>query len=404
MNLLHVTPYYAPAWAFGGVVQAVTGLAETQAASGHTVIVLTTDALDRSECIPIREEVRNGVRVVRSRNWSHRARADLNLSTPTRFGHAAHRLLHEGRVELIHFHELRTLENLLVASHARRLGIPMVVSPHGTLPYTSGRGSAKRLWDALFGRRLAQAITHVIALTETEASDARALWAGLGSRLLDEQLTIVPNGVRLAQSGAASDRSAFRQRWSLGEGNVILFLGRLAERKGLRLLISAFADLVDLDPDARLVIAGPDWGILPALKAQLRDRRLEHKVTFTGSLTQEAKQGALRAADVFVLPATGEGFSIAALEAMACGLPVVLGKGCNFPAVASQGAGFIVPPGIEPLAGALKALSADRDLRSRMGMRGRELVASGYSWPQVASQVERIYDVVTNRSGPSANV
>lgn len=404
MNLLHVTPYYAPAWAFGGVVQAVTGLAETQAAGGHTVIVLTTDALERSARSLIQEEVRNGVRVIRRRNWSRVARADLNLSTPTGFSDAAHRLLLEGRVELIHCHELRTTENLLVASHALRLGIPMVVSPHGTLPYTSGRGSAKRLWDNLLSRRLLRSIAHVIALTEAEAADTRALWARLGSRLEDERLTIIPNGVQLPPDEAAADRSAFREQWDLGEGTVILFLGRLTERKGLGLLVSAFAELIRFEPDARLVIAGPDWGSLPALKAQVRDRRLGHEVTFTGALTQDARLGALRAADVFVLPATGEGFSMAALEAMASGLPVVLGEGCNFPEVAAQRAGFILLPGIEPLAGALRSLSADKDLRSRMGMRGRELVASGYTWPQVATKIQRVYEAVKNRSGPSAYV
>lgn len=94
---------------------------------------------------------------------------------------------------------------------------------------------------------------------------------------------------------------------------------------------------------------------------------------------------------------------MAALEAMASGLPVVLGEGCNFPEVAAHGAGFIVPLEVEPLAGALRALSVDKVLRARMGLRGRELVASGYTWPQVATRVERVYDAVIHRSGPSAN-
>jgi glycosyltransferase involved in cell wall biosynthesis len=399
MNLLHVTPYYAPAWAFGGVVQAVAGLAETQAATGHQVTVLTTDALDRRRRIDARSEVLGDVSVVRIRNASAWLRGRFNLDAPLGLGAAAGRLIRERSIDLIHAHEQRTVENLLVAPAARRLGVPLLVSPHGTLPYSTGRGLAKRLWDAGLGRRWMRSISLVHALTEVEADEARRLWARLGIPLRPNQIAVVPNGVVAAPPGPASARRAFRDRWGLGDRQVVLYLGRLSERKGLELLLTAFGAAAQRIQEARLVIAGPDEGVLGRLRAQARAAGIEGRVLFTGLLTGEERLGAFRAADVFALAATGEGFAIAALEALASGLPVVLTEGCNFPEVAGAGAGFVVPPSAEALSAAIQHLLHDAPLRGLMAERGRDLIASRYAWPIVAGEMEGVYRTVLDRGG-----
>ncbi len=398
MNILHVVPYYAPAWAFGGVVQAVTGLAEAQAAAGHQVTVLTTDALDRSGRVLGDEELLSGVRVLRMRNGSAWLRGRLNLSTPFGFGAAARRLLHEGSIDLIHAHELRTVENLRIAPHACRLGVPLIVSPHGTLPYTTGKAKAKRLWDRTIGRRWMSSIDQVVALTPVEADEARRLWSRLGLRLRDDQVAIVPNGVGFVHAGSAEARRAARERWGLGDRPAAIFLGRLTERKGLQLLLSAFTLVVREIPEARLWIIGPDEGLLHQLRAQARGAGIQEQVLFTGLLTGNDRLQALQAADVFVLPATGEGFPLAALEALACGVPVVLTEGCNFPEAAAGGAGLVVASAAGPLAEALGRLLQDAPLRARMAERGRELVASSYTWPHVARLIDKVYASVLDRA------
>ncbi|MCC7208711.1 MAG: glycosyltransferase, partial [Anaerolineae bacterium] len=106
MHILHVTPYYAPAWAFGGVVSAVSGLAAAQAARGHRVTVLTTDALDVARRNPLHREVIDGVVVVRCRNVSHALRAKLNFSSPRRW-RSTFAVLQPP--DVIHMHEVRTV-------------------------------------------------------------------------------------------------------------------------------------------------------------------------------------------------------------------------------------------------------------------------------------------------------
>src|SRR5581483_11936668 len=127
MNILHVTPYYAPAWSYGGVVSAVTGLATAQAARGHLVRVLTTDALDSAARNPTSREVIDQVEVIRCPNLSNWLHARFNLSVPVGFRVAFWQLAAEA--DIVHCHELRIAENLLI-DHRK----PIVMSRHGTLP------------------------------------------------------------------------------------------------------------------------------------------------------------------------------------------------------------------------------------------------------------------------------
>lgn len=393
MNLLHITPYYAPAWAYGGVVRAVTDLTRAQVAAGHKVVVLTTDTLDRSRRIAVREETIDGVAVTRVRNQSNAIRGRLNLSTPVGLEATALQLIQERTIDLVHCHELRTVENLLISPITRSRGLPLVVSSHGTLPYHVGRRRSKQLWDRVFGRQLLPCFDRVITLTEVEADEARALWAGCGVPLRPDQVAEVPNAICTEEFAHMPSGDLFRRQWGLGSGPVVIFVGRLAERKGLQLLIPAFAEAAQDVPHARLLIVGPDEGVRSKLDIQIEECNLTGRVIFTGLLVGDDRLAALAASDIFALPAVGEGFSMAALEAMACGLPVLLTTGCHFPEVAPAGAGLVVPRETGPLGEALRGLLLDGHERALMGKRAHELVHSRYLWPQVVAQMEAVYEM-----------
>jgi glycosyltransferase involved in cell wall biosynthesis len=398
--VLHVTPYYAPAWAYGGVPRAVTHLARTQARRGHRVLVLTTDTLGPSRRAATHRECLDGVHVTRVSNASNALRGRFNLSTPIGLGAAARRLFHEEAIDLVHCHELRTVETLWAAILARRLGVPVVLSPHGTLPHATGRRVAKRLWDRLVGARLLSRIDQVVALTDAEAADVRALWARAGARLDPGQVAIAPNGVDPEEFAALPPRDAARSRWSLGAEPVALSLGRLAARKGVSLLLDAFAHVARRVPDARLLLAGPEDGMGGRVAAQIRQLGLAPHVLTPGLVSGHDRLAALAAADLFVLPAIGEGLPIAALEAMAAGLPVVLTPGCHLAEADRRGAGVVVPAAVDPLAGALAGLLTDPGRRATMGRRARELVHDRYTWSHVVTQLDAIYaSVISRRSG-----
>lgn len=378
MHILHVVPYYAPAWAYGGVVRAVTGLAEAQAASGQRVTVLTTDTLTSSTRIKTAHEEINGVQVLRVRNWLGGLRR-VNLSSPLGMRRALQTLQADplNRVDVIHCHELRTVENLIVTAAAR---VPLILSPHGTLPSETGRTSIKRAWDRLFGRALASRFAGVIALTQQEAQETRGLFAAFKCPL--PPICIIPNGVTADSFFVSSnDKTA-------GQLNV-LFMGRLHERKGLQVLIPAFAQANV--PGAHLLIVGPDEGMLTRAEQMVVAYRVTDRVTFTGFLSGEARRAAFASADLFVLPAIGEGLPMVALEALAAGLPVILTPGCNLPEVTARGAGLVVPREIDPLADAIRALLTDPEQRASMSTAARAWMHEAYSWPALAARMTGFY-------------
>lgn len=385
MHILHVTPYYAPAYEYGGVVRAVEGMARAQIAHGHRVSILTTDAHAphaKAQPLPPRA-IHDGAAVFRARNASHALRWRYNLSSPRGLRRMAKPLLAD--VDVVHLHEFRTVENLLLTPLFAQAGIPMVMSPHGTLIYETGRSALKQIWDRLFSRRVARRIGQVIALSAQEQADVQHLWQALN--MPDVPIRVIPNGVQVFRQPT---RNRFVEQHQLAGKRVVLFVGRLHARKGVDVLVRAFkqADV----PDSVLVLAGPDQGMLAQLKPLLDER-----IILTGYLNEQQRDQALSHARVFALPATGEGLPMAVLEALSAGLPVIISPGCNLPEVGDAEAGLIVEPQVEPLAQALRHLLMDEAQRQRMGQNARVLVAERFTWGAVAAQLDAVYAAVRSK-------
>jgi glycosyltransferase involved in cell wall biosynthesis len=291
----------------------------------------------------------------------------------------AHQLLPE--VDIIHCHEFRTTENLIVTPLAAKHRTPLVLSPHGTLNQTTGRSGLKMAWDRWLSPAVARRFDQVIGLTEDEVSEVRPLWTDFGGKA---NFSVIPNGVDPDTYTNLPGRETFRERYNLGDAPVCLFMGRLHPRKGVGLLVDAFkaANV----PNARLVIAGPDEGMLAQLKAASDDR-----IVLTGYLDGDDRLAALAAADLLALPAVGEGLPMIVLEAMAAGLPVIVSPECHVPEVEAYGAGIQVEPMIEPLCDALRLLLTDTDRRKAMGQTAQGLVRERFTWDAAAEQLEAVY-------------
>jgi glycosyltransferase involved in cell wall biosynthesis len=387
MNILHISPYYAPAYAFGGVVRAVEGLAKAQLAQGHHVTILTTDALSLDSRLVAGEEVQEGIRVIRAKNWLYSLRR-YNLSTPFQLGGIAKKLLPQ--TDIVHLHEFRTIENLLIVPLAAKTKKPLILSPHGTINRQTGRSSLKILWDKLLSPRIAPKIAHVLALAEAELEDIQDLWPQFGQT--KTAFSVIPNGVNLADFATLPNHGAFREKYRLGDARIILFMGRLHERKGVEALTKAFLEAKI--PDTKLVLAGPDEGMRSTLESLANEN-----VILTGYLSGEERLAALASASLFALLAIGEGLSMAVLEAMAAGLPVLLSYGCNLPEAETAHAGRVVSPDVESLKNALQEMFSG-DL-AEMGRNARQLIHARFTWEQVVTQVDRVYHAALNQTSGS---
>ncbi|AUT53526.1 glycosyltransferase [Paraburkholderia caribensis] len=204
--------------------------------------------------------------------------------------------------------------------------VPYYVYTHGMLdPYFKRTYPLKHLkkwayWPWAEYRVLRDAAA-VIFTTEEERLLARqSFW------LYRANERVVPFGTNPPPPHAQALREAFLSTYPALRGKrIVLFLGRIHEKKGCDLLIHAFADHAQRDPEAHLVIAGPDaTGWQRPLQALARSCGIEERIAWPGMLQGDLKWGAFYASDVFALPSHQENFGVAVAEALACGLPVLL--------------------------------------------------------------------------------
>jgi phosphatidylinositol alpha-mannosyltransferase len=200
---------------------------------------------------------------------------------------------------------------------------------------------------------------------------------------------LIPNGVTVRRYADALPLPG----WP-GDGGALGFLGRIDEpRKGLVVLLQAFARLAAERPGVRLLVAGPGDGdeIEDVLSPDVRDR-----VHVLGQVSEEDKARLLTSVDVFVAPNLGkESFGIVLLEAMAAGTPVLASNIDAFRRVLDDGkAGVLVPVGdAAALAAAAGELLDDQARREQLSVEARQLVKR-YDWSEVARQVVHVYETV----------
>ncbi len=173
----------------------------------------------------------------------------------------------------------------------------------------------------------------------------------------------------------------------------MLFLGRLHPKKGLMMLVRAWARSASSFDDAHLVLAGPDFeGTRATLGGLVDELGIRHQVTFTGMLAGPMKWSALAMASVFALPSFSEGFSVAVLEALGMGLPVIVTRACNIPEVAESRCGWVVESEQSAVEVAIEeSLRLAAHDRKMMGERGMALVAGRFTWPVVGKQMAEVY-------------
>jgi D-inositol-3-phosphate glycosyltransferase len=217
------------------------------------------------------------------------------------------------------------------------------------------------------------------------------------------RIAVIPCGVDtdLFTPGVAADaRAALR----LPDGCLVLYVGRLAPIKGLETLLDALGLLGRRGRAVRLIVVGgeadePTDAHETGLRRRIADLGIGDLVGFAGPQPQETLRTHYVAADVTVLPSHYESFGLVAMEAMACGSPVVASRVGGLTTTVRDGAtGFLVPEGdVEALADRLDALLADPDLRWRLGREGIRWAAQ-HRWPCVAEAICREYARLESRA------
>lgn len=362
-----------------GTTHIVGPLAEAQARLGHEVEIFYVTKPNAPSVIPDRALVTSRefpmTWKTRQLGWSEAFRKEMR------------KRVHE--FDVVHIHAIWNYVTWMAMREAQRAGVPYVVAPQGSLEtWALGRSSKlKSLYGLLGERRLYDEAAAMQALTETESRQCREFGIKAPSAIL-------PNGVDLQVVDAPEGELKLRERFGLSkESRVLLFLSRVFPKKGLDLLIPAFASVLKELPDWHLVIAGDDAGsgYRREMEELAHSNGGEGRIWFLGEVQGAEKFAALRDADAFTLSSYSEGLPVAVVEAMASRLPVLITPGCNIPEAESREAGWICKPTREAMERTLRSALADPAELKRRGGRARSLVEEVFNWPRIAERSIDIY-------------
>jgi D-inositol-3-phosphate glycosyltransferase len=300
-TVLLVCHHYPPH--IGGLGLVVQKQAESLVAEGYRVIVLTS----RYGQVRDVERGGSGIQIV-AIPCSHILERVLNIPFPlfsVRLFWRSWRLV--GQADVVHLHDVFYLSSWVSGAWAILRRKPLLITQHVAMVDHSSRWvmGVQRLVYATFGRGLFRAASKIVVYNQNVQSFLRSMG------IPQERILFVANGIDTAAFRPASpeERAAIRQHFGLPQGrSLVLFVGRLVEKKGYHILLAA------RDPAYDLVFAGP--GPIP------KDARIEG-VHWMGPLDQDQTAQLFRACDLFAFPAVGEIFTLVMQEAMASGLPVV---------------------------------------------------------------------------------
>jgi glycosyltransferase involved in cell wall biosynthesis len=324
----------------------------------------------------------------------HRSANRLQLMFPTRSRAFLGRAVNDA--DVLQVHGIWTGHTYATMKFASKFGKPVIVSAHGMLDEWALRHRKwKKLpYSALVERPNLSRATCLRALTGVEARNYRSF--GLKS-----PVAVIPNGVDAPDD--ASLREFLQQHPQLEGKKLLLFLGRLHKKKGVDLLAKAWEMVSSQLPDCHLVIAGPDDGALGASLRRDVAASCANSITFSSLLTGSMKWSAFAAATAFILPSFSEGLSMATLEALWLGVPILITRECNFREIEGLECTFMIEPKIESIAkGVVEALKCSTaELRAR-GACGAKFVRACYGWPHVGQQMADVYDWMRGAPPPSS--
>jgi len=300
--------------------------------------------------------------------------------------------------DVVHIHNLWQHPQYAAFRAAREARVPYIVSPHGALdPYLRQRGRLRKaVTSALWQRRMLEgaALIHV-----TTSSEMRLI----SDIAPDVPRVIVPCAVDTADFAALPPPHEFRERHLAGySGPLVVFLGRVTEKKGVDVLIKSFAHVLEHQP-ARLAVVGPDdGGQRPRLERLAENSGIGSQVDFVGGLYGRDRLAALSAADVWALSSHTENFGIAVMEAMAAGCPVAISREVNLAEeVADANAGLVAEAEPRAFAAGLLKLLGDPERRRSLSRAGREF-ASRYDWSEVTPRLLDMYRMAMGRKGSAS--
>jgi glycosyltransferase involved in cell wall biosynthesis len=390
MKVLHVIPSIAVE--SGGPSRAIVDIEQALSARGVEVTTVTTDDDGKGGRIACAAYGKPLPTDYATRVYFPRTTAFYTVSTALR------RWLKDNirKYDLVHAHALFSFAPVMAAHYARGFDVPYVLRPLGVLRQygmTRRRPFLKRASLSLIERRLIEGASAVHFTSEAEREDAELL--GLRFRA-----AVIPLGIRT--SGSADNLPVPSQP----KENLftLLFLSRLDPIKNIEGLLRALALVAPKYPQLRLHIAGAgDAAYVQKLRELAQQLGVSGRVKWLGFVQGQQKTELFRDANAFVLSSFSESFGIAAVEALAEGLPIIVSRGVGIAReIEAAGAGIAVDPRSDDIALAIKRLLDDPERLTIMRNAGQRLLREEFSLDRMGGRLLALYDEILEPAATSA--
>jgi len=404
LNILYAVPEYVPAFNIGGPVISLSAVAEHLVNRGHKVVVYTTNSNGVEDLdVPLNQPVMvNGVEVWYFPRfeiikkifpfWKY-----FSQSVGYRYSPGLARKVRRTltNFDLVHTQAIWAFPSLIAGRKAIQSGIPLFIHQRGELhpARLDYRSLKKRVYLELFVRPILDRATMLFALNSAEENNFQGL-------NFTRPCRVIPNGINVEEFTQKPDQTELEKYSIQPEQFILLFMSRMHTFKGADLLVQAFLNHAGKYPDSVLVMAGPDeQGFTSNLVELVNDQSLENRVLFPGMVSGKLKKSLLSRANLFCLPSVGEGFSMALLESLASGTPVMITPGCNFPEIKEHQAGFIVERSLDAWTNELERILQNPEQLPALGQNACNLVKKYYSWDKIVDQIEQAYNDGVGQSG-----
>ena len=289
--------------------------------------------------------------------------------------------------DVVHIHGIWSLALHKISKWAIKNNIPIVWSPHGMLQ----KWAIKNKWWK-----------KIVALALYQWSDlvkASLLHATAESEVEDIRRLGLRNKVVLAPLGVRTELGISSHELRTGIKKTLLFVSRVQKKKGLPVLIEAWATLPsDIRKCWQVRIVGPDQdNHIAELKLQCERLNVSKDFIFTGPKYGCDLDEEYSTAHLFVLPTHSENFGSVVIEALSRGIPVICSQGAPWKDLLEYRCGWWPKDSVDALTDALvDAMQCSDAERIQMGRRGRMLVAEKYTWDAVCSAILRGYKEILN--------
>jgi glycosyltransferase involved in cell wall biosynthesis len=404
MKVLHIVPWYEPAFATGGTASAVSTLCRALVKKGVEVIVYTTDDDGKGGYlnVPLNQEVNlGGVKVYyfRCDFWWKKKRSFNSKGLIQKLKET------QDKYDLIHISSSRVWFEKDAYMLSKKRNIPYIITPHASIMNfwvkEIGNPFLKYFYLKLIQEKVIKGAKAIHFLCEGERNSSLKY-------LLNKESFIIPNGINIDDYKKPFDKKTdIRNNLNIPfDALLLLYTGRIHPQKNLDLLILSLSEIkkIGIKKEFYFLIIGSvsDKNYYESLIKMIKNTEMDSKIKIFPPMNREDLKEFYWASDIMILPSKVEGISMSIIEALASSLPVLVSnRVANYKEIEQDKAGIVIEPTKEKITEALINIFKNPDILKQLSQNARKSAEKRYDINKVADLMIKAYeDVLTGRRSP----